>query len=256
MTTSRRTFLSQAIAGTAVALRTAPASALVGERITAVAFDGFAIFDPRPVAILAEDLFPGHGQQLYEIWRTRQFEYTWLRTVQARYVDFLQVTHDALEFSVDSLNLKLTHAVRRRLLQIYLELPPWPDVLPSLQGLKASGIRMTLLSNLTAEMLHTLVFRSALGDFFEEPLSTDRVHAYKPDARAYRLAPSHFALPPSQVAFVAFGGWDAAGAKAFGFPTYWVNRLSMPQEHLGAAADQVSAGLAELPQFIGLPWGI
>jgi 2-haloacid dehalogenase len=218
-------------------------------RFQAIAFDGFPIIDPRPVAVLAEQLFPGSGMDLSNSWRTRQFEYCWLRTLSDRYADFLQITQEALVFAATSLRLELSTRARDQLVHAYLELSAWPDALPTLQSLRAAGIRMAFLSNLTKEMLDNAVRKSALQDFFEEPLSTDRVRAFKPDPRAYQMAIGAFNRSREQILFVASAGWDVAGAKWFGFPTYWVNRSELPTEELGVVADAQGHNLSDLVSF-------
>lgn len=245
----RRTFLGAATATVATALLTKGAAARGG--IRAVAFDGFPIIDPRPVAARAEALFPGRGAELMAAWRTRQFEYTWLRTLMGRYADFWQVTGEALDFAARSIGLDLPPDRRDALLQTFLELKAWPDAEPTLRALKAAGIRMAFLSNFTAPMLDAALRNAGLQDLLEPHLSTDRVQAYKPDPRAYQLGVDAFGLPREQIAFAASAGWDAAGAKAFGYPTVWVNRAKLPVEQLGLAPDLIAGGMAELAAFAG-----
>ena len=197
MTITRRNLVAGLAAAGALSGAVAPALARAasGSRFKAVVFDGFPIIDPRPVASLAEQLFPGKGAELSNSWRTRQFEYCWLRTLSDRYADFRQVTQEALVFAAKSLRLDLSASARDRLVHAYLTLSAWPDVLPALRSLKAAGIRMAFLSNLTAEMLDAAVRNSALNDFFEAPLTTDRVRAFKPDPRAYRNGADGVRLP-------------------------------------------------------------
>ena len=212
-TLNRRDFVSLVGAGAAAtAFSAEPVIATVsGAKIKAIAFDGLAVFDVRPVAALAEQVFPGRGEEMSALWRTRQFEYTWLRTLGRQYADFLQVTEEALVFSCKSLKLELTKADSDRLMQSYLELKAWPDALAALKGLKASGLRMAFLSNFTAAMLDQAVKNSGLEGIFEDHLSTDRVRAFKPDPQAYGMAMTAFGLRKEEIAFAAFGGWDAVG---------------------------------------------
>ena len=121
--------------------------------IKAIAFDGFTTFDPRSVFALAEELFPGRGSELSNAWRTRQFEYTWLRTVCGHYADFWKVTEEALVFATNMLKLELSLEKRQHLMQAFLELKSYPDALPALKSLRAAGIRLAFLSNLTPYML-------------------------------------------------------------------------------------------------------
>ena len=251
----RRDFLRlTAAAAVAGALGATPARPDPGperaRRIRAVAFDGLAVFDVRPISALAEHLFPGRGTELINAWRTRQFEYTWLRTVMNRYADFLQVTEEALVFAAKALKVELPAEKRERLMQAFLEIKAWPDAPRVLETLRSAGVRMVLLSNFTVAMLDRAVENSRLGGVFEPHLSTDLVRAYKPDPRAYQLGVNAFGIPRREIAFAAFAGWDAAGAKAFGYPTYWANRLGSPAEEVGASADVVGPNLEGLLHFV------
>ena len=134
----------------------------------------------------------------------------------------------------------------------FLELKPWPDVAPVLAKLNRLNCRLCLLSNFTPRMLRTNIEQSKLEKTFEFLLSTDAAKAYKPDPRAYQLTVDTFGLQKHEIAFVAFAGWDAAGARSFGFPTFWVNRLNLPSEQLEVAPDMEKNILGELPQFVGL----
>jgi 2-haloacid dehalogenase len=116
--------------------------------------------------------------------------------------------------------------------------------------MKASGIRLAFLSNFTEEMLDAAVRSCGLEGLFDPHLSTDRVRAFKPDPRAYQMAVDAFRLSREEIAFAAFGGWDAAGARTFGYPTFWVNRMQLPVERLGVAPDATGAGLDELERFV------
>jgi 2-haloacid dehalogenase len=218
--------------------------------VKAIAFDGFPIIDPTPVAKRAEAMFPGKGAALLNAWRTRQFEYTWLRTLGGAYVDFWQVTREALVFAATSLGMRMTEAATDDLLRTYLELKAWDDVRPALEALKRAGIRMAFLSNFTAPMLDAAIENSGLRGFFEEHLSTDRVRAFKPDHRAYQMGIKAFGVDPEGIVFCAAAGWDVVGAKWFGYRTFWLNRSRQPAEELGASADGEGAGMADLVKFV------
>lgn len=231
-------------------LRSASAAQPGRPPIKAIAFDGFPIFDPRPVFALAEQLFPGRGAELSNAWRIRQFEYTWLRTAAAQYRDFLGVIDDALVFAAKSLGLELTPQKRAALVGSYLQLRDWPDVKQALTQLRAAGIRLAFLNNFTPAMLEANTRHAGLEGFFEFSLSVDAVRVYKPHPRAYQMGVDAFRLSPEEILFAAFAGWDAAGAKLFGYPTFWVNRQGQPAEELGAMADGTGAGMADLVRFV------
>lgn len=255
MSAHRRDFLNLITGSVIAATIAAPAvRAQTADRnkIRAVAFDGFPIIDPRPVFAKVEEMFPGKGAELSNAWRTRQFEYTWLRSMSGRYADFWHVTEEALVFAARLMKLELSGAQRDQLMQSYLGLEAWPDVAPALKKLSDAGIRMAFLSNLTAEMLDAAVRNSGLQGMFEDHLSTDRVKAFKPDPRAYRMGVDAFGMKKEEIAFAAFAGWDAAGAKFYGYPTFWVNRAGAPLEELGVVPDGTGAGLNDLVSFVGL----
>ena len=252
MPLTRREFLNLAAANMASGLLTSSplVQAATKPQIKAIALDGFTAFDPRPVAALTEQLFPGNGAELSNAWRTRQFEYSWLRTLTGRYIDFWHVTEDALVFSAKTLKLDLSSDKRARLMQAYREIKAWPDAWPALQSLKKAGIRMAFLSNFTAAMLDDAVKNSGLEGVFEPHLSTDRVQAFKPDARAYQMGLDAFGVRKEEIVFAAFAGWDAAGAKWFGYPTFWVNRANAPVEELGVVPDAIGESLSDLVSFV------
>jgi len=219
-------------------------------RIKAIAFDAFPIFDPRPIFALAEELFPGKGTELSNVWRTRQFEYTWLRSMSHHYVDFWKVTEEALVFAAKTAQVELTAEKRARLMQGYLELKPWPEVVSVLQAFKTAGLRMAFLSNFTPAMLQSGIKNAGLEGMFEHVLSTDRVKTYKPDPRAYQMGVDAFRLKREEILFVAYAGWDAAGAKWCGYPTFWVNRLRLPAEQLDVVPDAMGHTLDDLAKFL------
>ena len=255
MTISRREFVTLAAGSVAISplgwvrpsIRGGRSRAL---RFRAAAFDAFAVFDPRSVFRLADEMFPGTG--LSDEWRTRQFEYSWLRVAAGRYVDFWQVTEEALAFAVRRLKLDLNAATRFALMNAYLELKTWPDVLPALDILRDAGLRLAFLSNFTPGMLDANIKSAKLVGMFEDVLSTDRSKTYKPDPRAYRLGVDALRATREEILFVAFAGWDAAGAKMFGYPTYWVNRQRLPAEELGVLPDGSGETLSDLVDFLGI----
>jgi 2-haloacid dehalogenase len=254
----RREFLHRVVGTTATAMLAASAPVVGGHAgadltrvpIRAVLFDAFPVFDPRSVEAAVDAEFPGSGSALTALWRTRQFEYSWLRTAAQDYADFWQCTADALRFAAASLRLELDQARHDRLLHAFLTLRPWPDASAALRTLRQDGVRLGLLSNFTPAMLDAAIDGSGLSGIFEDVLSTHRVRTYKPDPRAYRLGVDTLGIPREQILFVAFAGWDAAGAARFGYPTYWVNRLQAPPEELGHAPDGVGRSLADVVAFL------
>jgi 2-haloacid dehalogenase len=249
---TRRRLINLAAASTAAGFTSTAGTvaAKPAARIKAIAFDGLVVFDLRPIAALTEELFPGRGAEIGNAWRTRQFEYTWLRTLTGNYATFWQVTGEALTYAAKLLAVDLTPEKRDRLMQAFLRLKAWPDVLPTLTTLKQAGVRMAFLSDFSADMLEANVRSAGLDGLFGEHLSTDRVGAFKPDPRAYRMAMDSFHLAREEIVFAAFGGWDAAGAKRFGYPTFWCNRLALPVEEVGVVPDRIGASTVDLAAFV------
>lgn len=198
--------------------------------VAAVAFDLFTVFDPRGVdqrvaAVVGET-------ELASTWKLRLFEYCWLRAAADRYVDFEQLTRDALEYAMRKHAVSLDSAERRRLESAFTELEPWPDAVATLSELRARGLRLAPLANFAPRMIESLLSHAGLRGAFDQLISTDRARSYKPNPKAYALGETVFGLPRQRIAFVAFGGWDAAGASWFGYPTFWVNRLGVAAETL------------------------
>jgi 2-haloacid dehalogenase len=216
----------------------------------AVAFDYFVIFDANSVTPEVEQAFPGKGAEFTRMWRSKQFEYCYLRTITGRETDFFKVTEDALVYTAEAMKLELTSETRKRLLNAYLTLKPWPDAAEALHKLRAAGVRVIAISNFSEKMLRANADGAGMTGLFDELVSTEANSTYKPDRRAYELGIERLKLKKEDVLFAAFGGWDAYGAKSFGYPTYWVNRFNLPAEELGVRADRTSNNLEGLLDFV------
>jgi len=251
MKLDRRTFVQFAagslFAGALSARSLVPAQASPGTR--ALVFDAFPIFDPRPIAALANSMFPERGAALMDAWRARQFQYQWLRALAGQYVDFLQATSDSLAFASDQVQLVIPEKQRAALMQAWMSLQVWPDVPDALTRLHEAGLRLAFLSNMTREMLDSGLRAAGLQDKFEAVISTHQIRSYKPAADAYALATRTLDLRKEEILFVAFAGWDVAGAKWFGYPTYWLNRLGSRREALDAEPDAIGADMAALTGY-------
>ena len=245
MNKSRRDIISATLVATILPAVSAPAS-----RVRAVAFDGIALFDPRPVEAIAREFLGDKTAAFMALWRVRQFEYTWLRTVMNRYANFAKVTEDSLRFAEKSLSVSLGDAARERLVGAFFDLRAWPDVKPALEELRRLGHRTAIMSNFTETMLRSAIRNSEIGGLIDATLSTDRVQVYKPDARAYATSLEALSLRREEICFVAFAGWDVSGAKTFGHPVYWANRMGGTVEELGVQPDLIAKDLAALPGFL------
>lgn len=219
-------------------------------RFAAIAFDYFVLFNPESVVSAVDRVFPGKGRAFTDIWRTRQFEYAWLRSMADRYVDFSKLTEDALVYAANAVQVEPTASQKRQLMEAYLHLTPWPDTADALRRLRASDVRVITIANFSPSMLRANAEHAGLTTFFDALISTDANHTYKPDPRAYQLGVDHLRLAKEDIVFAAFGGWDAAGAKSFGYPTVWVNRFNQPAEELGFRPDRTVTDLKGLLDFV------
>jgi 2-haloacid dehalogenase len=229
---------------------TARAEAPSRPRFKAVAFDYFVLFDPDSVIPAIEEAYPGKGAEFARAWRAKQFEYGFLRSITNRHADFFKVTEDALVYTAAAMKLDLPPERRRLLLDAYLTLKPWPDAVDALRTLKASGVRVITISNFSTKMLRANAENAGIADLFDELLSTEVNGTYKPDPRAYALGTERLKLKKEEIAFAAFGGWDAYGAKDFGYTTFWVNRFNLPAEELGLVPDGTSNNLEGLLKLV------
>jgi 2-haloacid dehalogenase len=219
--------------------------------IDAWVFDAYGtLFDVHSVTETTERLFPGQGAALSQRWRAKQLDYTWQRSLMERYVDFNRVTTDALAFACEALQLPLSTQAAEAMLNAYRYLKPFADAVDALNAQRGKA-RLAILSNGTPDMLHAVVAHNALEGLFDAVLSVDALRVYKPDPRVYQMAVERLGIPRERVGFVSSNGWDAAGAKAFGFNVVWVNRTAAPLERLGVEPDAVITELRLLPHWAG-----
>jgi 2-haloacid dehalogenase len=189
-------------------------------------------------------------QALSTLWRQKQLEYTWLRSLMGRYEDFWIVTEAALRFALRRLGIAAAEAQVQALMDAYLSLACFPEVKAALASLK--GARLGILSNGSPRMLEAAVRSSGLTASLEHVLSVDAVKTYKPSPKVYDLGSRAFELAADEIMFVSSNAWDIAGAKAFGFRTCWCNRANAPMEELGLMADYEVTRLDELPAKLHL----
>lgn len=186
---------------------------------------------------------------LVDLWRQKQLEYTWLRSLMGRYQDFWATTGDALDYALDRLGITVDQPTRAELLDSWLAVRVYSEVPAALEALAPR--RLAVLSNGNPEMLEACLATAGIRDRFDHVLSVDEVGVYKPHPSVYELAVKAFALPAERILFVSSNPWDAAGARTFGFPVAWVNRTGAPFDRLGAAPDLVVADLGALSGAVG-----
>jgi 2-haloacid dehalogenase len=221
--------------------------------VDALVFDAYGtLFDVHSVTALAEALAPGRGTALSQLWRTKQLEYTWLTSLMTSQAaprsDFAAVTAQALDFALAALGIELGSGDRARLQGAYRTLEPFPDVATALAQLAPRP--RWILSNGTLGMLEPLVRHTGLDALLDGVLSVDAVGIYKPSPRVYQLALDRLRVPRPRIGFVSSNGWDAIGAKAFGFTTFWINRAGAPVDRHGPAPDRIISTLADLPNLL------
>ena len=218
--------------------------------IRAILFDAYGtLFDVYSISALAERLYPGKGAALAELWRDKQIQYSQLRTLCSTYKPFWEVTQDALVFSCARLGLKLDLEAQNMMMGQYAKLQPFPETLAVLRQLKATGMKLAILSNGNPEMLSAVVHNAQMEDLFSHVISVDAVRKFKTAPEAYQLGTDMLGVPPRDIVFVSSNGWDVCGASWFGYKTFWVNRGGAPMEELGVTPHGQGSLLSDLPGF-------
>jgi 2-haloacid dehalogenase len=216
-----------------------------------IVFDLYGtLYDVHSVASACEGAFPGRGTVISQLWRQKQLEYTWLRSVMDRYVNFETVTQDALLFSVAAFGLTLTEATANALNELYLRLQPHPDTVEALHRLKDAGIPLGIISNGSHKSIAQVVNNSGMGWAFDELISVEDVQVFKPHPKVYELAERRMGHARDQILFVSSNGWDAGAASLFGFPVCWVNRQLGPFDVLGAVPTVVTEDLGAMADWV------
>jgi 2-haloacid dehalogenase len=220
--------------------------------IEACVFDAYGtLFDVAAAAARCRDDLHGKADALAEVWRTKQLQYSWLRSLMRRYVDFTQVTGDALDYALAAVGID-DPPLRDRLLALYMKLDAYPEVPEMLRRLRAGGLKTGILTNGSPRMIDAAVASAGIGDLLDAVLTVDVLGIYKPDPSVYRLAPDHFGLPAERIAFMSSNAWDAAGAADFGMTVVWVNRFGQPPERLPGTPVAELTSLQGLPALLGL----
>jgi 2-haloacid dehalogenase len=220
------------------------------EPIDACVFDAYGtLFDVNSAAAKCRDQLGDQADALSVTWRLKQLQYTWLRSLMGLHADFLQVTSEALSFALDKHSLSEA-ALHERLMDIYRELAPYPEVPTVLADLKAAGFRTAILSNGTPGMLQSATAAAGIGKLIDQILSIEDVAIYKPDPRVYRLAVDRLGLPARRICFLSANGWDVAGAAHFGFRVIWINRSGEPPDRLPGAPEAEVADLGDLTRMV------
>jgi 2-haloacid dehalogenase len=218
--------------------------------IRACVFDAYGtLFDFASAAACCVDALGDTGARLTALWRDKQLQYSWLRAAQGRHADFWEVTGDALDFALETLELE-EPGLHERLMQLYLTLDPFPEVPAALRQLRAAGFPTAILSNGTREMLAAAVDNAGLAGLFDHVLSIEEVGVYKPHPKTYQLACDRLGAAAGAIAFQSSNAWDAHAASAFGMMSVWCNRYGQSRERLPGRPDFEIRSLAELPALV------
>lgn len=194
--------------------------------MTTFVFDAYGtLYDVQSVASATEDAFPGHGEAITQIWRLKQLEYTWLRSLMGRYKDFWTVTGKSLAYTLKSLGLEAAPETFESILKRYLHLRPYPEALEALEGLRRQGHRLAILSNGSQSMLDALVENTGFDQVLDAVLSVDAKGIFKPSPQSYSLVSEKLGVPAGEVVFVSCNPFDVSGAKSYGFKVAWIERV-------------------------------
>jgi 2-haloacid dehalogenase len=219
--------------------------------IEACVFDAYGtLLDVRSATARLSQQLEGKAEQVGALWRQSQLEYTWLRSLMQRHQDFWSVTRDALDHAFGAIGLPDDESLKTRLMEAYLSLDAYPDVVPTLAELRRSRLRTAILSNGTPAMLAAGVRSAGIEDSLDAVLSIEEVGIYKPHPSVYQLACDRLGLERERICFVSSNGWDVAGAATFGFQTVWLNRFGQERDRLPGEPRLILRGLDELPPMV------
>jgi 2-haloacid dehalogenase len=241
--------------------------------IKAVVFDAYGtLYDVQSVAEITEEMFPGYGEIITQVWRIKQLEYSWLRSLMRRYQDFTAVTRESLTYTLRSLGLEYGRAAFERIMEKYLHLALYPDARATLEALKSR--KLAILSNGSPVMLEALVRNTGLDALLDATISVDAKKTFKPSPEAYTLIEEQLGVTPREVLFISSNPWDACGAKSFGLNVAWIERvtpeamallcvesetvapltmfkaLRTQMDELGVVPDHRIASLSEIPKVV------
>jgi 2-haloacid dehalogenase len=220
--------------------------------IKALAFDAYGtLFDVFSVTSLCDELFPGNGRALAQVWRAKQLQYSLLRSMMGRHRNFWGLTEDSLVYAAGTLELGLTADKKKRLMDAYLVLTAFPDVKPGLELLRKKGVRLAILSNGEPKMLQAAAQSAGISGLLDAIISVEDVLTFKPAPQVYTLAAIRLDVAAAEAGFVSSNNWDIQGAGSAGLYTFWVQRSpAEPQEELGFPARRIVRALTDLPALV------
>ncbi len=221
--------------------------------VKACVFDAYGtLFDVAAAARRCADDLGDKSGPLAEVWRTKQLQYTWLRSLMGEYVEFWKVTGDALDYALAATGMRGNPALRRKLMDLYRDLDAYADAAACLRALKKAGLKTAILSNGSPAMLRAAADSAGLSPLLDHVLSVHPLKIFKPDPRVYGLATKTLKLKPAGICFVSSNGWDAWAGAHFGFRAVWINRAGLPPENMPGRIAAEARALAEVPRLLGL----
>ncbi|HEY1997000.1 haloacid dehalogenase type II [Paraburkholderia sp.] len=221
------------------------------DSIKACVFDAYGtLFDVHSAVMKHADEVGQHAEALSTVWRQRQLEYSWTRTLMNRYVDFWVLTGEALDFALRSYQLEGRAELKKTLMNAYFELSAYEDAAETLRRLREMGKKVAILSNGNDAMLRAAVSAAGIATVLDACLSVDELRIYKPDPRVYQFACDRLGVLPNQICFVSSNAWDLGGAATSGFNAVRVNRQNGPLEYEFAPLRGQVHALAELPALL------
>lgn len=221
-------------------------------KVKACVFDAYGtLFDVHSAVRNGGQALGDKATAVSELWRTKQLEYTWLRSLMGAHVDFWQVTSDGLDFALTASGVQ-DPALHEKLMNLYLSLDAYEEVQATLEVLKGGGLKTAILSNGSPAMLEAAVRSAGLQELLDANLSVEDVGIFKPDSRVYQLAVDRLGVAEDEICFLSSNGWDAKGAAHFGFRVAWINRFKREEERLPGDLVTTIYRLDELPPLLGL----
>jgi len=220
--------------------------------IKACVFDAYGtLFDVNAAAQNEQQALGAKWEEISNIWRLKQLQYTWLRSLQDNYTSFWNVTEDALDFALASANIK-DDALKTRLMDLYLSLTVYGEVPETLKRLTEAGIKCAILSNGSPEMLKAAVDNAGISSYLDGVYSVEELGIFKPHASVYQMAVDELEINPSEISFQSSNGWDAYSAKDFGFNVIWCNRFGQAEEQIPSTPDIQITNLSQMLPILGL----
>ena len=214
---------------------------------SAYVFDAYGtLLDVHAAVRKHSDALGPAGAKMSQVWRQKQLEYSWVRSLMGSYADFWRLTEDALDYALEANDLGADSQLRQVLLDAYWTLDAYPEVPSVLEKLRNNGARIAILSNGSPEMLSAAIDSGGLRDMIDDVFSVDAIKQYKTAPEVYRMVTNSWDMPADEISFQSSNRWDVAGAQKFGFQTVWINRTEQPDEYKNYQPDRVIPTLNEL----------